>query len=58
MKLPDFKKIYRESVRVLKLTTRPDRQEFSMVAKITGLLIVVLGFVGYIFTSLKHLLGG
>lgn len=48
----------KNSIRVLKLTTKPKRDEFTFVAKVTALGIVVIGSVGYIVESIKYLLGG
>ena len=59
MKLPkiNIKRFLGEAVRVLKLTTRPKKDEFMAVAKITGLLIIVIGFVGFVIKTIKVLFG-
>ena len=44
------------AIRVLKLATKPKKEEFWTVAKITGLGIIVLGLVGYVVDSIKYLL--
>jgi protein transport protein SEC61 subunit gamma-like protein len=44
------------AVRVLKLTTKPKKEEFLAVAKITGLGIVVLGIIGYLAQTLKYVI--
>lgn len=46
------------AVRVLRLTTKPKRDELWTVVKITGLGIILLGFIGYIVDSIRFLLGG
>jgi len=46
------------AIRVLRLTTKPKRDEFSFVAKVTALGIIVIGSVGYIVESIKWILGG
>ena len=46
------------AIRVLKLTTKPKRDEFSFVAKVTALGIIVIGSVGYVVESVKWFLGG
>ena len=51
----DAKGFMKKVVRVLKLSTKPSKQEFMAVAKITGLGIIVLGLVGYVFTSLQYI---
>lgn len=40
-------------IRVLRLTTKPKKDEFFTVAKITGLAMVVIGLVGYLILSIK-----
>ena len=52
----DVKGFVKKVVRVLKLSTKPSKEEFIAVAKITGLGIIVIGLVGYVITSLSHLL--
>ncbi len=34
--------------RVLKITRKPDREEFTMSAKVTGAGIIFLGIIGYL----------
>lgn len=53
MGISDFIK---NAIRVLKLTTKPKWDEFSFVAKVTGLGIILIGFIGYIFESIKWFL--
>ena len=43
-------------MRVLRLTTKPEKKEFWDVAKITALGILVIGLVGYVIESLKYIL--
>jgi len=35
-------------LRILKLTKKPSRQEFLMIAKVAGVGIILIGFVGFI----------
>ena len=37
-----------ESVRVLKLTRKPRKEEFMMIAKITGIGMILIGLMGTI----------
>jgi len=37
-----------EYLRVLKLTRKPSREEFSVIAKVAGAGIVLIGFIGFI----------
>ena len=52
----DVKGYINKVIRVLRLTTKPEKKEFWDVAKITALGMVVIGLVGYIIESLKYLL--
>jgi protein transport protein SEC61 subunit gamma and related proteins len=45
------------AIRVLQLTTKPKKEEFWTVTKITGLGIIILGAIGYITKSFKFLFG-
>lgn len=47
-----------EATRILKLSRKPTRMEFEEVVKITGLGILLLGFIGFAFILLKALLTG
>ncbi|MDY6777343.1 MAG: protein translocase SEC61 complex subunit gamma [Candidatus Nanohaloarchaea archaeon] len=38
----------KEYRRVLKITKKPDREEFMMSAKVTGLGILLIGLIGFI----------
>ncbi|MFB6077185.1 MAG: protein translocase SEC61 complex subunit gamma [Candidatus Nanohaloarchaea archaeon] len=48
--------------RVLKITRKPDREEFSMSAKVTGAGILLIGGIGFVIysgaTIIKMLLRG
>jgi protein transport protein SEC61 subunit gamma-like protein len=44
------------AVRVLKLAKKPKKDDFVFVAKVTGLGILLIGFLGYIIESLRWLL--
>ena len=37
-----------EYMRVLKLTKKPSREEFSVIAKVAGAGILLIGFIGFI----------
>lgn len=56
-KLPTKKQVMdklREWNRVLKLARKPRKQEFMNVAKITGLGIIVVGFIGFIIKLISY----
>ena len=52
-KLKDF---VVECRRVLRITRKPDRQEFTTIVKISGLGIIVIGIIGFIINFIKELL--
>ncbi len=37
-----------EYTRILKLTRKPTREEFTMIAKVSGAGILIIGFIGFI----------
>ena len=47
-----------EYKRVLKISDKPDREEFSMSAKVTGAGIVIIGGIGMLFYLVSNLLPG
>lgn len=47
--LKKIKSKLKEYHRVLKVTKKPDREEFLMSAKITGLGILAVGLIGFVF---------
>ncbi len=47
----------RESVRVLRLTKKPSKDEFYFIAKTTGLGLLLLGLIGYIVESVRWIFG-
>lgn len=44
--------------RVLRVARKPGRSEYFTIAKITGLGILLIGFLGFIITLLGAILGG
>jgi len=46
-----------EYVRVLKLTRRPKKEEFIMIAKITGAGMIIIGIIGTIITLIGDTIG-
>ena len=44
--------------RVLLVSSKPDKEEFVQSAKITGLGIAVIGFIGFIIFLVVMLIGG
>lgn len=52
-----FKSFIKECRRVLKVTKKPNQEEFKMIVKITGLGIIVIGLIGFIITMIATLIG-
>lgn len=47
-----------EYVRVLKLTRKPTREEFTVIAKVAGAGILLIGFIGFIIYLLITIMPG
>jgi protein transport protein SEC61 subunit gamma-like protein len=45
---------FNEYARVLKISEKPDWEEFSMSAKITGAGILLIGAIGFVFYLLQN----
>jgi len=46
-----------KSRRVLKVSKKPDREEYFTVAKVTGLGIIIIGVIGLIITLTTQIFG-
>lgn len=46
-----------EAIRVIKLTKKPRKDEFIMIAKITGLGMLVIGVMGMIISIIGNITG-
>jgi protein transport protein SEC61 subunit gamma-like protein len=44
----DLNHVLKTYIRVLKLTKKPSREEFLTIAKVAGLGILAIGFLGFI----------
>jgi|TARA_B100001964_G_C14129017_1_gene551964 protein transport protein SEC61 subunit gamma-like protein len=49
------KQFVRESVRVLKVTKKPDKLEFTTIVKASGLGMLIIGLLGFVIQMLKIL---
>lgn len=47
-----------EYIRVLKLTRKPSREEFSVIAKVAGAGILLVGFIGFLIYILITVMPG
>ncbi len=45
-----LKQFYSSCKRVLKITRKPNKQEFTDLVKITGLGLVIIGMLGFLIT--------
>jgi protein transport protein SEC61 subunit gamma-like protein len=45
-----------ECLRVLRVTKKPSRMEFKTVVKVSGLGILVIGFIGFMIAMIRQLL--
>ena len=52
-----FDKFIKDSKRVLKVSRKPDRDEYFEFAKITALGILVIGAVGFVIVIIGQLIG-
>ena len=50
-----IKSFIQESIRVLKVTKKPDATEFKTVVKVSGLGILIIGLIGFVVTMFKLL---
>lgn len=44
--------------RVLKVSRKPDREEFINVAKVTGIGILIIGVIGFVINIIGQLIQG
>lgn len=53
LRLKDFT---RESFRVLRITKKPTAQEFKTIVKVSGLGIMIIGFIGFLLHFIQQIL--
>ena len=51
-----FKRFAKECKRVLKVTRKPTGQEFKTIVSVTGLGMIVIGFIGFAIQLIKDLI--
>jgi protein transport protein SEC61 subunit gamma and related proteins len=51
-----LKRFAKEAVRVLRITKKPNKEEFLMVTKVTALGCALIGAIGFVVFLLKQLL--
>lgn len=47
---------FNEYKRVLQISTKPDREEFEMAAKVTGAGMIIIGIIGFAMYMISTLL--
>ena len=51
-----LKRFINESIRVLRVTRKPNKTEFQTIVKVSGLGMILIGLVGFVITMAKQLL--
>ena len=51
-----FRMFMQECLRVLKVTKKPDKVEFTTIVKMSGLGIIIIGIIGFVISMLKVLI--
>lgn len=51
-----FKAYCTECYRVLRITKKPTSEEFKTIFKVSGIGMLVIGFIGFIITLIRELL--
>lgn len=52
-----LEKIWKDCKRVLKVSRKPDGEEYVQFSKITALGIVVIGAIGFVIVLISQLIG-
>ncbi|OYT32910.1 protein translocase SEC61 complex subunit gamma [Candidatus Woesearchaeota archaeon ex4484_78] len=55
-KLFKLKRFIKECRRVLKVTKKPDKQEFLTIVKVSALGMAIIGIIGFLIHMIKELL--
>ena len=51
-----IKRFFKETIRVLRITKKPNKEEFKSIVKVTGLGILIIGLIGFLIFLAKQLL--
>lgn len=54
--LRKMKRFGKECLRVLKVTKKPNKEEYKTIVKVSGLGILIIGLIGFLIQMLKQLL--
>ena len=52
-----FNKFVKDAKRVLKVSRKPDKQEYLELAKVTSIGVVIVGAIGFVIVLLGSLIG-
>jgi len=55
-KMQRFKEFLTECRRVLRITKKPDKEEFKTIVKISGIGIIIIGALGFLVSFIKEVL--
>lgn len=55
-KTTKVKRFIKETIRVLRITKKPNKEEYKNIVKVTGLGICIIGVIGFIIFLLKQVL--
>ncbi len=50
-----LKEFTTECIRVLRITKRPNKEEFLTIVKVAGLGILIIGFIGFLLHMINQL---
>lgn len=56
MKIEKLKTFYQQCIRVFKITKKPTKEEYKAIMKVSGLGILLIGFIGFIVHVIDQLL--
>jgi len=56
IKQSKLKKFIKETFRVLRITKKPNKEEYKNLIKVTGLGIALIGAIGFVIFLIKQLL--
>ena len=56
IKQSKLKKFIKETFRVLRITKKPNQEEYKSLVKVTGLGIAIIGAIGFVIFLIKQLL--
>lgn len=56
MNITKIKSFYKECVRVFRITKKPTKEEYKAILKVSGLGILLIGFIGFVIHVIERLL--